>query len=363
MSTWGYTLSPNAKAIYYRTDEDAKYFIRVIGKERAEIVLEDEYFQFYNLCDTGESYILGSPIYDTRGLYWCRTPIYYFNGSSIQVLTDRTPCGEMSYMPMVYYANNAPVIMFKQLKNIDSAEVEGFFIAVKNKIHYFGTEGRLYVFNDSGDRLWYIETHGEYTYNGTTGGYDFSGNHELYEVRITSEKLEPARLVDGDVSLIDLGFEPNGFETGYYSCFGNDLVYFKNSITLVEREWDKVKPIQSADMYIDGKLIDTDVVPTEVIYRKDKMCYITDWNVENESGTLTIYSNGAVKTIASKVNSFTEDNNKIYYITAWNGESGALIEYYNGIEKTIATEVKSVYKINGVVEYWCLNGDYKEINN
>ena len=305
LSRWGYELSPNRKAVYYTIEENNKKFIRIMGKERVEIQLEDAYWILAALYDTGEAYISGETKYDSP-IQWCRTPIYYFDGNQIHVVTDRAPSGEVSAQPTTIAAKNTPILIFQQYESNDSDVVNDYEIAIKGEVNYIDLKDAYdFTFTDNGNKMWY-RIYGDYVYDEEKNSYVITGS-DLYEIKINSGKISQPRLVDTDTSSVKAEFDPSVFSRGFV-CLGEDLVYFKNAITLVDVEYSAdgnyVKPIQTADMYIDGRLIDTDVVPNNAIYISDKMYYFTDWDVENGCGILTQYSNGVITQLATGVNSF-----------------------------------------------------------
>ena len=166
-----YTLSPNEKAILYRSEDGGNQYIRVEGQDRVEIDLGSEYGgSLLRLYDTGEAYFLGETIY-TDDIYWCRTPIYYFDGKELKVVTDRAPCGQMSSTPTTLVADNAPVIMFEQLKSLDTGEIDYVVLAIRDEIQEIDLSDAGYIWgggyeiHDYGKKIWYTyESNDTYRY-------------------------------------------------------------------------------------------------------------------------------------------------------------------------------------------------------
>ena len=301
---YSYEISTNKTAIYYNIKGEDAYYIRIIGQDKVKIDIGNIY-SMLRLYDTGEAYFLGETIY-TNEIYWCRTPIYYFNGKKSVLLTDKAPCGQMSSVPTTKVALETPIIMFEEIVNLQTGEVDDFVLAFKDKIQDvdLSDAGGIWtgniVIQDQGKKIWYSKYENDIKY--------------LYEVKIINGKCEPAKLLDYNLGYVTV--DPVNCFGKSLDFFGEDVVYYKNCKTLYEPDFSpsctRYSVVDSADMYISGKYVDENVYVQSVSVKGNSLFYYTDYNVETWSGTLKKYSNGKIKILAKAVDYYQFlDNGKL----------------------------------------------------
>ena len=303
-----YYFSPNNKAIWYELENSDVEYIRVVGQEKVEVNYESDYGNPLAFYDTGEAYFLGKTYYDNQN-YWCRTTIYYFDGKELKVLTDRAPAGEVSAQPKTKVSENAPVIIFEQYKSIDSYEIDEFVIAFGDKVQNLDlSDAAQYIIHEQGKKIWYVKRANDIT--------------SVYEIDINADGFGQEKLIDSNIASVYSDWI-NGFYS-FIQSYGDDVIYFKNSITLYEPDFNnpnvRYVVVESADMYISGKLVDTDVYSDSVWNRNGVLFYYTDYDVDKWAGVLNVYTNGNVKTLAIGVKDYTILDNGKVEITNLNGE-------------------------------------------
>lgn len=136
----------------------------------------------------------------------------------------------------------------------------------------------------------------------------------------------PPALLDTDVKSYDL------FTTD------DNCVYFKN--------------VQSdaGDLYVDGKKVKSDVYTNACKYaeKSDALFFLTDWDKEQKCGTLMMYQNGSVRTIAENVYTYvTTDRGSVVLLTDYEGEKkqGMLKVYSGGRLITVTSGVSAITSI------------------
>ena len=313
-----YELSPKNNAIYYRDGDTGNEYIRTVGQEKVDIDLGSEYGgSLLSVYDTGEAYFLGETIY-TNEDYWCRTPIYYFDGKELKLVTDRAPAGQMSSTPTTKTATNVPIILFEQFTNLDTCEVDYFVMAYKDKVQEveFGDNIRLWTgsitIQEEGKKIWYTKVENNST--------------NLYEVANKAGKFENPKLIDSNLYSVCVDYI-NGFGITI-STFGEDVMYFKNGKSIYNPAMDNSNSnynvVDSVDLYIGGKLVDTNVYAQSTIIKNDILFYKTDFDLEKWASVLNTYSNGIVKTLAYGVKSYYFPSDGVIEITYLNGETSTM---------------------------------------
>ncbi len=153
---------------------------------------------------------------------------------------------------------------------------------------------------------------------------------KLYKITIADGKPGKAEKVDEEVY------------TGYTEFVGDGkFVYFK--------DYDSSN--SKGDLYMDAKLIDSDVYVYSVHYDEDNdaVLYFVDWNYEKKYGTFKQYKDGKVKKIADDVHSYgyTSKGELLYlYDYSMSSYSGDLYMYTDGKAKKVDTDVNAIISMN-----------------
>jgi len=154
---------------------------------------------------------------------------------------------------------------------------------------------------------------------------------ELYRLTISGDKVGKFEKYDEDVY----------YNNAWYVA-GGKFIYFK--------DYDSEK--QDGELYMDKKLIDSDVNSNNIVYSEDMkaLLYYKDVNSEKDYGTLCISKNGGKgKKIADDVHTigYTSKGELLYlkdYSTS--SYSGELYLYTDGKSKKIDSDVNAILSMN-----------------
>lgn len=269
--------------------------------------------------------------------------LYYYDKKESILISDS--CA--SYMT---YSSQTPLIIYKsnntaEIAKVNLSEVTSFDSLYSTVSNNLLTQGEVYaaikatnasVPQENGTS-YYVKDNGELLYY--LDNYDSMENtYDLYGVKISNGKMDIPTKIDEDV----YGFElVNGSDT---------LVYYKD----VKND--------AGDLYIDMKLVDSDVYTYSVmgIQGTDMVLYYVDYDSDTESGSLKIYDGKNTKKIGDDIVSYNViDESNILYLMDYDFYSARGDLYlYNGTDKKkqIDTDVTALilfnpYEYNGDISY------------
>lgn len=238
--------------------------------------------------------------------------LYYYNGKEEKLINENVTSSYPSH------ASDAPVAVFSsyvsaEIPKVKISEVESIY-QLETKIEealYASSE--LYV--TVKDKATKVEVQKEAKYldiseDGETifflDNYDSEKDKgELYKVSVNGSKVSKAELYDSDVC-----------DYAYFIS-DEDYLYFKD-----------VKDDSKGELYLNKKLVDSDVSTYYVTYNEDDeiLAYMTDWNSEKARGTLKQYKGGKAVKIADDVHNYIFTNNsqvlylKDYSLNSYRGD-------------------------------------------
>lgn len=234
--------------------------------------------------------------------------LYYYDGKKTEKLAenfDWSRANDTDEAIIVYGTNDMSKVGKIKFSEIDDTyEIRSFiseerdktlstFIAFKNKATELSVDGGIqFKISPDGKKLWYISDLEE---NSEVG--------ELYQMDISGGKVGKASLYDSDVG-------------AYYGLvlYEENCLYFKDC-----EDW-------VGTLCMNKQEIDYDVYAFTLTYDKDynTFYYITDWDEEEQRGTLKSYD-GEKKKLADDVIDFTlTPNGKLIYLSNYD------IDYYSG---------------------------------
>lgn len=234
--------------------------------------------------------------------------LYYYDGKKSEKLAENYDWSRANHTEetiIVYGTNDISKVGKIKFSEIDDTyEIRSFiteerdktlstFIAFKNKATELSVEGVLqFRLSPDGKKLWYISDVDEKSEVG-----------ELYQMDISGGKVGKASLYDSDVG-------------AYYGLvlYEENCLYFKDC-----EDW-------IGTLCMNKQEIDYDVYAYSLTYDKDykTFYYITDWDEEEQRGTLKSYD-GEKKKLADDVIDFTlTPNGKLIYLSNYD------IDYFSG---------------------------------
>ena len=195
------------------------------------------------------------------------------------------------------------------------------------EISFTETKASSFYFSPKGDALYFLE---DYSLD--------NGYGTLMKMEIKDGKVQSPVKVEDDVSDFRFG---NGPESDLLFCF-------------------KDEKYGSGDVYVDGKIIATDVY-TESLYNyagSQTIVYLGDYDTDKEKGTLYILRAGKPEKIAEDVSGFvTDGENSIVYIVDYNAKKQKGDAYlYNGSSKPVLidTGVSALIWKSEWIDYYSL---------
>ncbi len=260
--------------------------------------------------------------------------LYYYDGEEIVSVSD-------NYSGLKVSASDSAVIIFNEcsessfekvnlsdiysvysLENLIEEETSysyDTYIAVNaEKTLFEQTDAQTYRINSKGDTLFFVDD-----------VPDDESYGVLYQVKINNGKVGKAELYDSDVY------------AGYSRFISEDqFMYFKDF------DYDK----GCGEMYINKNKIDFDVDYYSITVFDDgeKLVYFTDWNEDNEYGTLKVYEGGKVKKIRDDVYTYElSSNGDVLYLYDYSDKyyRGDLYAYNNGKSKKIDIDVVAIIPV------------------
>lgn len=234
--------SVNGNVVYYTKDNS---LYKKNGSKDKEKILSDVSRILY-IYDSGEIYYVKADDNEKN--------LYYYNGKESEKIAENyTSASALCY--------KTPVIAFRA-KESESSSKATTYVAVKKNIAEFEQEDVTNVqFTENGKTVFFMA---EMSKDGDKG--------ELYSASVSSKGIGKATKIDEDVF------------AGFYGVTNaNKAYYFKDC-----------NKKATGDFFYNKKQIDTDVYAYGVQYCEDakKFVFLTDFNSNNNSGTLKISNNG-----------------------------------------------------------------------
>lgn len=296
-----------------------------------------------------------------------RTSLYYYNGEEATMVSE-------NYANNMRTDSNSPKTVFTRRINTEENKLKlsGIYsvsdvlnfansnavlfpeicIAIKSNVTTITTgenaTASSFNFNHSGNKLYFLE------YN--TMDYV---NGSLYEIAITDDIPGEKTLYDQDVC--SFAFLDDS----------DNLIYYKNKENITKSRSDNSYRYDSSynsydssgyssystcDFYRNKECIDTGVYfgSVMIILGTESLVYQTDYNPDNQSATLKLYSNGESKKIAEVVHDFYAVNDKcIAYLQNYSTENAVGDAYlYDGSEEATFIDDEVAGFINSMSSYY-----------
>lgn len=262
----------------------------------------------------------------------------YYNGTEVVIVNDSV---KYSYYSSSDIVDNAMVFLAYEKGEVTKTKMsemgDDFSIyALQEKVkealygtttHCLATGGTYVVLDiefgeyDYGDVM--IDEKGTYVYyclNTDENGH----TADLYRASITKDGMRTAELYDTEVYV------------NAVTPVGDDVMYYKN-VPLIEDEEDGwTHAGDSGDLYISKQLVECGVNIGYGFNSEDNSLwyYISDFDEEDECGTLKVYNGKESVVIAEDVHDYTFDNEyRMYYLVDYsNTYACGTLYYYNGKE-------------------------------
>lgn len=286
--------------------------------------ITEEYYEakaaYFDKLDRDElrDDLSGTTISQTKYSLW------FYNGTKAELITEEydSQCGYADKTPVIAYRQSKQSDMPKSIKlsSVNSAtEVENLvnegtsfedeaYVAVKGTAKTLGGEDpRRFIVDDAGSVIYYFDN--------ITEAYG-----DLYRVTVDDGAVGKPELYDSYVY-------------PYYCGYSDDstFVYYKDVGTYV------------GDMYIEKRLIDSDVYVYAKSYDSGKHYYLADYNYDKGYGTLKCWDGKKSVSIADDVYGFVIREGHVLYATDYNDNKENYTLYiYDGKNSTkIADDVYS----------------------
>ena len=166
---------------------------------------------------------------------------------------------------------------------------------------------------------------------------------DLYKVTFDGSALGTPEEYDLDVSTYSLSLYDSG-----------DLIYYKN-----------VKG-NEGDLYLNGQEVDYSIYSYQYMEDSGRLLYLSDWNSEDQYGTLRLYEDGEASTIAEDVHDMELTlNDAILYLSDFssNHQVGTLYLYSGSEPVKLDDDVTAIvftydrwsetgYQSGGSIDYY-----------
>ena len=274
----------------------------------------------YKKAADGQPERISDDFYEINGL-WETGELYFSSYSKL-----------VGYSSIYYYDGEHTTELFKKcIQDCDFAQTQpvGIIHATPSgkDVWYFVSDGQLQLLEDPQIQDAVISPYGNMLAYTTD---DSNGNTSLYTVEIRENQLGQPVKLDVDISLDTVTFMEN-----------SRLRYFAERIS------------DAGDLYIDGKLIDSNVLlykykckpsdywvyppfpqtTVEYCVKTGATIYYTDFDSQQETGTLKLYNGEASVVIDENVTNFqiTESGDVFYLLNYdFSRYTGQLWVYRNG---------------------------------
>lgn len=234
--------SVNGNVVYYTKDNS---LYKKSGSKDKEKILSDVSRILY-IYDSGEIYYVKADDNEKN--------LYYYNGKESEKIAENyTSASALCY--------KTPVIAFKAKESESSSKATAYVAVKKNVVEFEQEDVTNVQFTENGKTVFFMA---EMSKDGDKG--------ELYSASVSSKGIGKATKIDEDVF------------AGFYGVTNaNKAYYFKDC-----------NKKATGDFFYNKKQIDTDVYAYGVQYCEDakKFVFLTDFNSNNNSGTLKISNNG-----------------------------------------------------------------------
>jgi hypothetical protein len=258
--------------------------------------------------------------------------LYYYDTKEAKAVTDR-------YASYLDYSLEKPVLIYENYNETGITKVNISEVVSYDDLYMRATDSldaatEVYTainsaaaeVKHSGSTSYYLSHSGNAVYY--LDDYDAANSSgDLYEIKITGDKLGSPSKIEDDVYSLQLLYN------------SDSLLYFK-----------EVKD-SSGDMYLDNKLVDSDVY----IYTAyeaadtDSILYYVDYNTDKATGTLKLYQGKTSVKIGDDIHSYYAIGEKrVIYLADYNTNRGKGDLYlYNGSDKKkkIDTDVTGIIPI------------------
>lgn len=178
-----------------------------------------------------------------------------------------------------------------------------------------------FVINDAGDTVYYLD---KYNVDKKSG--------ELRAVKIKDGAVESNELYDSEVNRVEI-------------IAGNNVLYWKD------------KKDNSGDLYLNKQLIEYDVNDAFFVDEDKNIVYYTEYDANDRTGTLNIYSNGEKRKIADDVSyAASLGNGDILYYRNYSVKANKSDLYVNrnGEEIKIDFDVRRIFETTDESEFRCV---------
>lgn len=298
-----------------------------------------KYREDYDLYDKKEDRDYIRENIDDYNYTETRYALYYYDGKTATLLTDnyaksRVTADDTAVMAFaektVGEATKVRISEVTSLYNLKSMVEEalegstGLCISVgKTVTRLEDTDGLSLEYMD-------VAPDGKSIYCMAALNYD-ERTAELHRLAISGDKAGKFELYDEDVYYNNAQFVD-----------GSKFIYFK--------EYDSEDA--EGELYLDKKLVDSDVYANSVVYEKDlnSLLYFKEWNSEKYYGTLCIAKvGGKGKKVADDVHTygFTSKGELLYLKDySMSSYSGELYMYTDGKSKKVDSDVNAILSMN-----------------
>lgn len=243
-----------------------------------------------------------------------RYELYYYNGTEETLVTDSLAYGSLTASAADKAVAVIEVRDEASASKVKISEIEYAYEAESRVREMLNTGTQYYVVSGStmvpmetddpqsfridgaGETIYYVDNVSE---EGDTG--------DLYKVTFDGSALGTPEEYDLDVSTYSLSLYDSG-----------DLIYYKN-----------VKG-NEGDLYLNGQEVDYSIYSYQYMEDSGRLLYLSDWNSEDQYGTLRLYEDGEASTIAEDVHDMELTlNDAILYLSDFssNHQVGTLYLY------------------------------------
>lgn len=222
----------------------------------------------------------------------------YFDGKKEHIVAEKVAGYEnfaeenAAVIYSVYNDSEVDKVKFSDIKNSYNIENmvrqafasnTNYYIAVKDKASEINQQGVCFFdISAQADSIYILaEKPQEPGEDEVVVQTDSTNQYDLYQIKISGQKLGKSKKIDSNV---------------YHSIYvtdDNHYVYYKK---VKENE-------QKADMYMDGKKVESDVRLNAVKYDKDTgtLWYMVDWEEKIQYGTLKKYTGEKITKVSDEV--------------------------------------------------------------
>lgn len=228
--------------------------------------------------------------------------------------------------------NSEPLINLIEKSVLNTAEIHIAVGGVDNKLNHnlgYNKAKEIVDFSlsDDGTSAYVLDNISFYD--------SLNGTGELYKIIISDKNVQETELYDTDVHFSEL----SPFYESNIKLVEDDVLYLKN---VIDHDMNNF----TAELYENQQKIDIYTVNANsyegniyypLVDNSNQIIYITNWDFSESVGTLNIYKNGKISTIAENVKNYSYVSNDSVIYTVYNDiEKRAELYYYkNGNSKML----------------------------